>query len=256
MICPNCEHETKEGKYCTNCGAHIYLEEAAVAEEGESQSDTTLNNGDFSSTVSTVGKHFASFFMHYLKSPHKARFATQQDIIPAIISIVLFALAVTISFYVVVTSQVGNYFLDIGFLDGFIIPFIQYLLLFAFIIILTFISTKLTAQHMTLQETVTKVGIYTIPFILIFLAGILLTWIRIPFFSVLIPISLLGPVIFIPSFILLESKEKEYGYDRVYVLIAFYFISFVVMSFLLQEMIGRLLGGLFGGLMGDFFQGY
>ncbi|WP_077706316.1 zinc ribbon domain-containing protein [Virgibacillus dokdonensis] len=256
MICPNCEHETKEGKFCTNCGVHLNLEEAAVAEEGESQSDTTLNNRDFSSTVSTVGKHFASFFMHYLKSPHKARFATQQDIIPAIISIVLFALAVTISFYVVVTSQVGSYFLDIGFLDGFIIPFIQYLLLFAFIIILTFISTKLTAQHMTLQETVTKVGIYTIPFLLIFLAGILLTWIRIPFFSVLIPISLLGPVIFIPSFILLESKEKEHGYDRVYVLIAFYFISFVVMSFLLQDMIGRLLGGLFGGLMGDFFQGY
>lgn len=256
MICPNCEHETKEGKYCTNCGAHIYLEEAAVAEEGESQSDTTLNNGDFSSTVNTVGKHFARFFMHYLKSPHNARFATQQDIIPAIISIMLFALAITISFYVLVTSEIGSYFVEIGFLDGFIIPFIQYLLLFALIILLTFICTKLTAQHMTLQETVTKFGVYVIPFLFTFLAGILFTWIRVPFFSVLIPISILGPVIFIPSFILLEQKEKEHGYDRVYILIAFYFISFVVMSILLQDMLGRLLGGLFGGLMGDFFQGY
>ncbi|RFA34497.1 hypothetical protein CAI16_11345 [Virgibacillus dokdonensis] len=257
MLCPNCEQETKESKFCTNCGAYLNLEEAAVAEEDESKSDATpSNNGDFSSTVNTVGKHFARFFMHYLKSPHKARFATQQDIIPAIISIVLFALAVTISFYVVVTSQVGSYFVEIGFLDGFIIPFIQYLLLFALIILLTFICTKLTAQHMTLQETVTKFGIYVIPFLFTFLAGILFTWIKVPFFSVLIPISILGPVIFIPSFILLEQKEKEHGYDRVYILIIFYFISFVVMSILLQDMLGRLLGGFFGGLMGDFFQDY
>ncbi|MEB5458040.1 zinc ribbon domain-containing protein [Virgibacillus pantothenticus] len=252
MLCPNCEQESKEGKYCTNCGAHLYPEQAAtVEEEGESQLNTATNKRDFSSTINAEAKHFASFFMTYLKSPHNARFVTQQDFIPAIISIVLLSLTITLSFYLV-TLQFGSFFVSISFLDGFIIPFIQHLLVYAFMTILTYFSTKLTGQHISWKNTVTKVGAYTIPFIITFLIGIVLTLIRIPFSSVLTFISLLGPVIFIPSFILLEQQHEKKGYDRIYVLIGFYIVSFVLATIILQNM----LGSIFGNLMENFFQGF
>lgn len=257
MICANCNQETEAGEFCANCGAPLPGNESAAASADltEGASPDVTPNADTEKTtkegtppnesVERLKKEasaFGNFFLTMLKKPSAAQQTNGTKLISGIISIVIFSLLISLGSYLVVSSS----FLGASFLDGFLIPFIQFLVLFAVITALIFGAAKVAGQVYSFTDIVAKLGAYLVPFLVLIVIGTLLTFIQIPFTSSLIILGLLGPILFIPTFILLEQPTK--GYDRIYVLLGLYLILLIVSGFLIQRILASFVGGFVGNL--------
>ncbi|MCC2252596.1 hypothetical protein JUJ52_21950 [Virgibacillus sp. AGTR] len=260
MLCPSCGQETEKGKFCTNCGALLADEPAASAEPEENKEQeihheqahsgaSQKKENDFTATVKKESANFGAFFMRLIKAPSKAKNITDHELVPGVITMVLFSVLIALGTYLVM-MQIGSMFMTVNFLDGFILPLLQFLVLFVIVSGLTFAASKLTAQSLTIYDVLAKTGAYTVPYMFIYVLGILLSLINLPFAGTFFFVSLLGPILFIPTLILLEKPAK--GYDRIYVLIGLYLVSFILSGLLLQNVVGTF----FGGFMDSIFSGF
>lgn len=116
MICQKCQKETEEGKFCTNCGAALNIEEAAattepvpesnqtppvappvteqenVAVSTEASTQSSNQSNEFVDKAKETVTDFGDFFLDLLKTPSNAKNINKKALIPSIITIVLFSL--------------------------------------------------------------------------------------------------------------------------------------------------------------------
>jgi len=267
MLCPNCGQEIEKGKFCTNCGAQLQDEESAAAadepviaeepvnqaveneqpEQEESQDQNEPN--EFVERLKSESAHFGSYFVRMLKSPSEAAKSKSNELIPGIITMVIFSLLIALGTYLMARS-LGSVFVEISFVDSFILPLVQFLILFAAIAGLTFGGTKLTGYSLSITDVLAKVGAYSVPFLVLSVAGALLGSLGLTVAGSLVVLGLLGIILMIPTFIILESQAN--GIDRIYVLLGIYIIAFFISSLLIQDIMGTFMGSIMDSMLGGF----
>ncbi|MFD2044330.1 hypothetical protein ACFSTA_10590 [Ornithinibacillus salinisoli] len=260
MHCTNCGQETETGKFCTNCGTPLANEETAAATDSTasdtqqpvSQQDST----DQEQTNETVGKikaagaNFGHFFMTLLKSPSAAKKANSNDLISAIITIVLFSLLIALAVYFMIQS-VSGYFMDASFLEHFLVPLLSFAVMFGVVATLTFAGFKLSKLESSFTEVLAKYGAYLVPFMTLLVVGAILALIKLPTLpGAILLISILGPILLAPTFIFFDQKEGSV--DRIFVIFGVSVVSLVVFYLVVGSLIESVLGAMFGGLFGGF----
>jgi hypothetical protein len=254
MLCQKCNEVTEEGKFCTSCGAELITDDsAATIEPTVTTSDTTetvpvqseqteQESNEHAEKLKDISSDFGNFFVTLVKKPGEARNADQNTLISSIIVIAIFSILAALSGYISV-SNYNDIFGTASFADDFLIPMLKYIILFALIPVVTFAASKVSAQEVSLPTIIGKYGSYLVPFLLLFVVGIIFSLIKLGFpFSAVTNISLIGPVLIIPILIILEKPVKVF--DRVYVLIVLSLVSFIIYGYLVSGLSGVL--GRFG----------
>lgn len=268
MVCPNCGQEITEGKFCTNCGTQLSDDEVAVTSELSpsplQQHPTSDQTGqetqnELVEKLKNVGANFGHFFITLVKRPSDAKNANSNDFISGIISLVIYALLLALGTYLVFRATIGQVggmggMMDgpeLSFSDTFLLPLFEFIILLLVVTGLTFAVAKLSVQTLNFTDVLGKYGAYLIPFLLLYVVGFLVGLMGIPMLAgSLILISLLGALMIAPTFILLEQPAE--GFDRIYLLLALYFVAFLICFFLMQSFAQTLIGSMMGGIMGGF----
>ncbi len=255
MICNNCKEETEQGKFCTKCGAPLQVENAqesaAATEPTPEQNDPVTptpvqqteqqpqvqqqqQSVDIAEKTKEVSSNFGAFFMNALKKPSSAKQVNGTHFISGIISIVAFALIISIDKFMYWRDQAGEFGSksDVSFFDYLVVPFLKYLLLYAIVVVLIFAATRVAQQTINIQDIVAKYGAYLVPFILLFVLSFILDLIDmtgLPF-SVVGSIAMLGPILIIPILILSEKAVK--GFDYIYTAIILVLLTYVAYRYI------------------------
>lgn len=258
MQCPSCGQQTAEGKFCTNCGAQldpdpIYDDQETDLTKNDSAQDheNQAKNSDPMEKLKTAGIDFGHFFVTLVKNPTEAKKANHSDMISGMITIVLFALLLAMSYHFVLNAIPAGFFRNISFFDSFTLPFITFVLLELLIAGLTFAGAKLSVQAVTFPDVIAKYGAYLMPFALLYIAGLIFSLIGISVLAgILLMISILGFVLFAPTFILLEQPAE--GFDRIYVLLGLYIVVILAFGFFAQSFLSSILGSMMDSMLGGF----
>ncbi|MFD1038322.1 hypothetical protein ACFQ3N_07840 [Virgibacillus byunsanensis] len=259
MNCPNCGQQTEEGKFCTSCGTQLPNKEYAAAadptintppqqQQQTKQEQTKIQSNETVEKMKATGSNFGNFFVTLLKQPSEAKKVDSKDLPSGIITIIIFSLLIALGYHLSIRG-VSAGFIQISFFDSFVLPFVEFVVLFGIVASLTFAGAKMAVQAVTYTDTIAKYGAYLTPFLLLYATGFLLNLIGLTDLAALvILVSILGAIVIVPTLILLEKPAS--GFDRLYVLIAIYLISMLVFGFFVRTFIESLFGGLMGGLFG------
>src|SRR5699024_10247596 len=134
------------------------------------------------------------------------------------------SILVALERYITISNYASEYYGSASFTDDFLIPLLKYIILFALIPVITFAASKLSAQEVPLPVIIAKYGSYLVPFLLLYIVGIIFSLIKLGFpFTAVSTISALGPILIVPVIIILEKPVKVF--DRIYVLIALSIVS-------------------------------
>lgn len=264
MQCPNCGQQTEPGKFCTNCGAQLSGEETAAASDpinnvgqgatppiDNSQAETTQGKSanETAAKLKKEASDFWRFFLKLLKEPSAAQKCDSKSLIPGIITMVIFSLFIALGTYLA-ARQISSFFMSVSFVDSFLIPFVQFMVLFAVLAALTFAGAKLAAQNLSFTSVISKFGAYSIPFLVLAVLGFLLSLISLPFSGTIVILSLIGPILLIPVFIIMEQPAK--GFDRIFIILGVSLVSLIVSGFLVQNVVGMFLGGMVDSIFSGF----
>ncbi len=254
MKCSSCGEQTAEGKFCTNCGAELRQEELyeSVVGSTASASSADQNPNETVEKLKTTGSNFGHFFVTLVKSPSEAKKANGSDMSSGIITFSLFSLLVALSYHLILSTIQMGFFMQISFLDSFILPFIIFTILYLLIAGLTFAGAKLSVQAVTFPDVIAKYGAYLVPFLLLFTSGILFWLIGLSALAGLILfISILGSLLIAPTFILME--QEPVGFDRIYVLIGLYIIILLISGLFIQSFMDSMLGSFLNSMFNSGF---
>lgn len=224
---------------------------AATQDQSQNQPQEPAQPNEFVETLKRESANFGQFFLKMLKGPDEAKKINHTNMIPAIITMVIFSLFIALGSYLV-SKQIGSMslFSEVSFVDSFLIPLIQFIILFAVMIALVFGGAKMAAQSLTFKDAIGKFGAYTVPFLVLAIVGSLLTLIGLSVAGGLVVIGLLGPILIVPTFILLEKPTN--GFDRIYVLMGIFIVALFVSGFLIQSVLSAFTGSMMGDIMGGF----
>lgn len=233
MICQNCKEETEQGKFCTSCGAALTDESAATTEPMESseiveteQIQETVEPNEpnqFMEQLKDTGANFGKFFLTHITRPSDASKANSANLISGIITMVLFSLIIALNIYIM--------FDFVLFYDSFVVPLLKNVILFGLVATITFAAAKVSIQDVSISDVIAKYGAYLIPFLLLYVVGILFSVVKLGFpFTLVTTISILGSILIIPILILTEKAIK--GFDPVYIIIALSLVSYILYSYL------------------------
>lgn len=257
MLCQNCNQETEEGKFCTNCGAELLVNDSAATVEATTEpvveaepAETTdpvqseqvqQESNEYAEKLKGISADFGQFFMTLVKKPSEAKNADQTALTSSIIVVAIFSILVALNGYISV-SNYSDLYGSASFADDFLIPLLKYIILFALIPVITFAASKVSAQEVSLPVIIAKYGSYLVPFSLLYVVGVVFSLIKLGFpFTAVTNISIMGPVLIIPILLILEKPVKVF--DRVYVLIALSIVSFIIYGYLVSGL---------GGVLGRF----
>lgn len=198
-----------------------------------------------------AASNFGSFFLSHLKEPMTGIKSTKDQLISSIITLSIFSLLIALNSVIMYSKVVSSG----AFVDGFLMPLIGSLVLFAVISGITFAGISITHQSGTFIDTVSKVGSLAVPFLSLYVLAFLISFMGLPrIFLIFALTSILGVAIVIPAIIILEKASKRF--DQVFVLLGITLINLIVvgyiMSSLIESMFLGMLGGMMGGIMGGF----
>ncbi|WP_217587339.1 zinc ribbon domain-containing protein [Lentibacillus saliphilus] len=257
MQCPQCGKHTDEGNFCMHCGAPLQQEESAATADAshtvddqaaiqtEQASDTEeKQTNDTVEAIKQTAVNFGQFFMKLVKKPSEAANISGQEMVSGIISMSVYTLLYALGFFVLMkkmSSFIGGfggmfgYGMSVSFVDGFLMPLLLFILLFAIAMGLTFAALKLTASSaVSIQAVVAKFGAYLIPYTLLLAIGMIFMLIGIGTVGFLaIIISLFGILLIIPTFILNDITVT--GMDRIYALLIVYTVNLIAFGYIMRS---------------------
>lgn len=266
MQCSNCYQQTEIGKFCTNCGALItenseeaYSDEP-VSVESE-QTDPTYQHtedpnhtSEIAERLKAITANFGHFFTTILRRPSDVKRANENDFISGIISILMYALLVSLGYYImadnIFSTFIGNngglfstptpLHRELPFSDGFLWPFLKFIFLFIVMITFTYAGLKLIVSDYTFKTTLAKYGGYLLPFMLLLVTGYILILISLYSIGIVaISISILGAVFIVPTLILLE--QQAHSIEPVYLLIVLYILNTIATGLIMSSALTTLL---------------
>lgn len=244
MNCPNCGVFIEEGKFCTNCGTQ--LEENILPGStdpgniSEPPQETISQDTDQPATESVKEKEsgggldIADYYGRLVKKPSQAIEATANDLVPGLITLIVFALLVGSESYYLMNELAGGY-ISASFSEDFLVPFLRFGLVLVGVIALTFWGLKFTEKELTFQDVFAKYTAFLIPFALLFALGFILELIKLPTVpAAIMSVSTNAPLLVIPALIILNNKKKEF--DLVYILVAVFAIAYILRALLLEAL--------------------
>lgn len=243
--CPNCGEYIEEGNFCTNCGTELPEETSDT-----SAVDQSKTASDHASTqhipAESAPQHvqvdekkdgkldIANYYARLVKKPAQAIETTANDLIPGLITLIVFALLVGSESYYMMSELSGGY-ISPSFTDDFLVSTLRFGLVLVAVVAFIFWGLKFTAKELPFQEVFAKYTAYLIPFVLIFALGFILEVINLPSVpSALMGVGSIGPLFVIPTLLILNSKKKEI--DLVYLLIGIFAASYIVRVLLLEAL--------------------
>src|SRR5699024_8847090 len=122
----------EEGKFCTNCGTELTADNVSVANQTTSGADAVTQEPAHqqegqSASQTTVGKKsggvdIADYYPKLIKKPSQTIEATANDIVPGIITLIVFALLVGSESYYLMNELSGGY-ISASFSDDFLVHY-------------------------------------------------------------------------------------------------------------------------------------
>lgn len=265
MICPSCNQETEEGKFCTKCGQPLQQESTsnqadepveAVKSTNEPAYTVQINesvNAQFSQeqaapTAETAGQTAQQqqpattpYTMGDLGEAVKnasggfGRFALNQLKSPGKARSLTEQSWVSGAITIVLTALLYTIILYITlneissssppFVESFLVPFLKFLLFFVISVAVIFGTGKLMGSQDNFFSTTAKTGGYLLPYTVLFLAVYLLAGIGLDFMIYVMFLAILAPILIIPTYVLMESLPREI--DKVYALMVVYLIQLI-----------------------------
>ena len=247
MHCTICDEYIEEGKFCPNCGSALQEEAAAITDQTlsstpparennqQEQVGTATNQRAYRSTDPKVSFDIITdYYKKLIKKPHTAIEKTKNDIIPGIISLIIFSLLVGADSYYSM-KELSSGFISPSFTSDFLLSFLRFGLILTFVAVITFTALKLTANELPFKDVFAKYTAFLVPFLLLFSAGFILELISLPTIpGSLISISLRAPLLVIPAIIILHSKKKKI--DLIYLLVGIYAVAYIVNIYLIEAL--------------------
>ena len=245
MNCTICNEYIDEGRFCPNCGTALQEEAAAMTdetlnspspiEENTHQEPIATNQRvNRSATPKFSFDIIADYYKKLVKKPFTAIEKTENDIIPGIISLIIFALLVGAESYYSM-KELSSGFISPSFTSDFLLSFLRFSLILVFVAAITFAALKLTVNESSFKDVFAKYTAFLVPFLLLFAAGFLLELISLPTIpGQLISISLRAPLLVIPAIFILNSKKKEI--DLIYLLVGIYTATYIVNVYLVEAL--------------------
>ena len=198
-----------------------------------------------------AASNFGNFFLGYLKEPMTGIRATKDQLISSIITLSIFSFLIALN-SVLIYRKVA--FSGV-FVDGFLLPLIGTLVLFAIVSGITFAGVSITHQSGTFIDTVSKVGSLAVPFLTLYVLAFLISFMGLPkIFLIFALTSILGVAIVIPAIIILREPSKRF--DQVFVLLGITLINLIVVSYVMSSLIQSMFLGMLGDLMGGIMSGF
>ncbi|HLR73799.1 MAG TPA: hypothetical protein VK077_00890 [Virgibacillus sp.] len=274
MICQACGQETEKGRFCAQCGAQLTADESAAAAEtdpitingepvqGVEQTSTSSeeevletraeseasSNNEFIEKTKEIAINFGQLFVNQLKRPMEAKNVNHKHLYSGIISIVIFTIIMSLNTYLGLRDYAYYYGGD-AFLDGFLLPFVKLLILFAVVIAIVFAGVKLCNQSHSFTDIVAKYGAYIVPFLSLYVLGFIFSLVDLSSLYILaFSLSLLGSIFVVPAVIVLEQQSK--GFDALYIIIGMQLIGMIAFGFLTSSFLEMLFGNILGNIMG------
>lgn len=241
MNCPNCEEYIEEGKFCTNCGTELTVDAATTETADPVNVEPTQENIQQEPVQSAsiekkegAGLDIADYYTRLVKKPAQALETTANDLIPGIITLVVFALLIGSESYYLMSELAGGY-ISPSFTDDFLVPFLRFGLVLVAVVAFTFWGLKFTANELSFQDVFAKYTAFLIPFVLLFALGFILEVINLPSIpNAVMGVSSNAPLLVIPTLIILNSKKKEI--DLIYLLVGIFAASYIVRALLLEAL--------------------
>ena len=192
MICPACNQETEEGKFCTKCGSPLHPKEK-TATEGPSKENTpevhtetsqqenastAETSQQFNATlekVKTGSNQYWSYFITRIKNPNVAFKDNEQHLINSIVTAIILTLAATLFCYGLINSLFNDAMAAASFSDDSLsnhLPIFStilkgmliFIILFFTGLIANFITFKLAKHPMSFTKQFTRFTGTLVPF--------------------------------------------------------------------------------------------
>ncbi|WP_152656152.1 zinc ribbon domain-containing protein [Oceanobacillus sp. CFH 90083] len=208
MICPSCNQETEEGKFCTKCGSPLRQQDEptntskentsethneAFQQEGASTAEKNSESSQaFNATlekVKTGSNQYWNYFLTRIKNPNAAFKDNEQHLTNAIVTAIILALAATLFFYGLLNTlfndAAGIFGGDESLSDY--VPFFStilkgtliFIILFFAGLIANFITFKLVKHPISFTQQFTRYTGTLVPFAGLFIALALLAFLGI-----------------------------------------------------------------------------
>lgn len=211
-------------------------------------------DNEFVDKAKEAAINFSNFFLKYLKEPSSAVHVTKSHLISSIITLVIFSLLLSIDFFVTY-RKVAGFFGENSFVDGFLIPLISVIILFAVAIGVTFAGVSITHQSFTFTNLVTKFGALAVPFLSLYLVAFIVSLLGLMKFYLAISMaSFIGMLFVIPTIIILQKPSKRF--DQIFVLLGITLVNLIafgtIMASFLESIFLSILSDFIGGFMGGF----
>ncbi|MEC1259558.1 zinc ribbon domain-containing protein [Bacillus swezeyi] len=268
MTCSKCGHQTDGGKFCENCGTNLNadsesVQNAAGSENVQNAADRSQSQRYVEATKKASSMYF-SFCLRVLKRPYtEMKHAGEQHIANSIITMAVFALAVSLSFYFGLKGffdSLGQYsgvfsqsyamptFFEIAVKPAFTFA-IYIFLLFVF----TYAGLRIQGVQASFKEVLGRFGTVLIPFAALLLAALLLSLMKTSLFLHVLFFGLCGVVFLIPPAVLYSYQEKAKGaVDMIYATLLVYLMTFIAIR-VMGDLFLEYLGGIGGSILSRMF---
>lgn len=196
MICPACNQETEEGKFCTKCGSplnqpnkpaagetskentseiHTEASQQENASTAETNSETAQTFNATFDKVKTGSNQYWNYFITRMKNPNIAFKDNEQQLINSIITAIILTLAATLFCYGLINSLFNDAMAAASFSDeslGDYLPVFStilkgmliFIVLFFVGLIANFITFKLAKHPLSFAEQFTRFTGTLVPF--------------------------------------------------------------------------------------------
>src|SRR5699024_10306967 len=149
--------------------------------------------------IKTFSGRFGDFFLPILKRPTHARNVSAKQTPSGIVTLVIFSHILALGIYLNLRS-LDPFLYELIFVDHFIIAALHFLVLFDAMATVSFFGVKMTSSEGSYATVFTKYSVHTVPFLLVYIAGIIFELIKFPSAAALfILISMLGVIFAIPT---------------------------------------------------------
>ena len=249
MLCPNCEKECNQGKYCGYCGAPLDEEKRAEnqADQLEAETGQAEVNAVSRQAEKGAGNWYLEHFIRSIKSPFvQAGEASgkKESIVAAAISMIAFSLLVPLVVYAYVKSLLvsfglmmsgfgGEMDMDISVSAYVMKPFFFLLCLLALLSVFIWAAVRLWKKTIRLSEIFSEYGSLLIPMSLVVLVAEILALAGMGGSVYILSLGLVSALYLLPAAIILRhGKAAKRGLDPIYAIMATYVMTGIVVYFI------------------------
>ncbi|WP_027965322.1 hypothetical protein [Halalkalibacillus halophilus] len=251
LVCSNCNQTQSEGKFCGSCGGALEASNQQSHQEATAASETaattTVPQNERIAQVQNGLKDYGNYFTGLLKNPTDGLSTNDNHFLNSLITIVLYALTLSLSIYFLVNSLYSTYMGNFGgslpfFAINSRLMFFT-LLLLATALVSIVVMMKLAKSTATFKTIVSQFGSLAVPLTAVHAVAIIAGLAGAPVFTLVLTSSTLFLFLYIiPTILVYEhASAVDRTGQNVYLalgtvvltsLIVYFFLNTFMMDFI------------------------